>query len=284
MENKQIGLKILEQHQSFGGQQIKYSHESTILQCKMTFSLFIPKKAEEQKAVPLIWFLAGLTCTDDNFSQKSGFQKYASENGVAFVMPDTSPRKIEEDSPDWDLGQGASFYLNATKEPWKRHYQMYDYLTKELPEIVYNLVPNFSGQESIMGHSMGGHGALVIGLKNPERFQAISAFAPISNPMNVPWGQKAFENYLGSDQSNWENWDAAKLVEKTGFKNSPILITQGSKDNFYEIQLNEAAFLAGAKKSHTCVTYQIEKEYDHSYFMIATFIEEHIKHHVNIIK
>lgn len=277
-------VKLVESHQSFGGQQKKYRHESTILKCEMTFSLFIPQETAKQNAIPLIWFLAGLTCTDDNFSQKGGFQKYASKEGIAFVMPDTSPRDQAADSPDWDLGQGASFYINATQEPWKKNFQMYDYLTKELPEIVHSLIPNFSGEESIMGHSMGGHGALVLGLKNPARFKAISAFAPITNPINVPWGQKAFQHYLGDNQSVWEEWDASKLLEKFGNSSAPILITQGSQDNFYDVQLKEIAFLKAAQNSANQVDYQIVEGYDHSYFMIATFIEQHIKFHADKIK
>ncbi|MFC4770640.1 S-formylglutathione hydrolase [Enterococcus hermanniensis] len=275
-------VEIIEKHQSFGGQQIKYRHDSTTLKCEMTFSLFLPP--ETKTAMPLIWWLSGLTCTDDNFSQKGAFQAYAAKNRVAFVMPDTSPRGAVADSDDWDLGQGASFYLNATQEPWQTNYQMYDYLTQELPAIVYSLLPNFSGKESIMGHSMGGHGALMLGLKNPQRFSAISAFAPISNPMQVPWGKKAFTAYLGTATKTWKEWDATELLKTVGTKHAPILITQGTNDNFYEVQLNEQAFLAAADVADETINYRKEIGYDHSYYTIATFIEEHIAFHVSHLK
>ncbi|MGM0213084.1 S-formylglutathione hydrolase [Enterococcus sp. AZ109] len=272
-------VEILETHRSFGGKQIKYRHTSKSLKCEMTFSLFLPAETPDKKATPLIWWLSGLTCTDDNFSQKAAFQKYAAEQNIAFVMPDTSPRGETADSEDWDLGQGAGFYLNATQDPWKENFQMYDYLIKELPEIVYPLLPNFSGKESIMGHSMGGHGALVLGLKNPKRFAAISAFAPISNPSNVPWGKKAFTAYLGEDPSAWIQWDATEILKTVDENHPPILVTQGTDDPFYEVQLKEEAFLAAAKVAGGEVIYQKERGYDHSYFTIATFIEAHIAFH-----
>ena len=242
-------LQKIETHRSFGGQQIKYRHLSEMLHCEMTFSVYLPETTVENQEIPLIWWLAGLTSTDDNFSIKGGFQRYAAEQQIAFVMPDTSPRGDVADSEDWDLGQGAGFYLNATQEPWKKDFQMYDYLTKELTEIIYSLIPNLSGKESIMGHSMGGHGSLVIGLKNPAHFASIYAFAPISNPSNVPWGQKAFTAYLGADQATWSEWDATELIKKETTNQPPILITQGTADPFYEVQLNEEAFLTAAESA-----------------------------------
>lgn len=277
-------LQKIETHRSFGGQQIKYRHLSETLHCEMTFSVYLPETTVENQEIPLIWWLAGLTSTDDNFSIKGGFQRYAAEQQIAFVMPDTSPRGAVADSEDWDLGQGAGFYLNATQEPWKKDFQMYDYLTKELTEIIYSLIPNLSGKESIMGHSMGGHGSLVIGLKNPARFASISAFAPILNPSNVPWGQKAFTAYLGADQATWSEWDATELIKKETTSQPPILITQGTADPFYEVQLNEEAFLAAAKTAKHEVFYQKEEEYDHSYFTIATFVEQHITFHATYLK
>lgn len=272
-------VTILDSHQVYGGQQIKYRHTSSVLSSEMTFSLFLPTVSTNQSQTSLVWWLSGLTCTDDNFSQKGGFQRYAAENNLAFVMPDTSPRGDAADSEDWDLGQGASFYLNATQLPWQNHFQMYDYLTLELPEIIYELIPNFSGKESIMGHSMGGHGALIMGLKQPERFLAISAFAPIMAPTDVPWGQKAFTAYLGDDEEDWKQWDATQLLEASNVHSGPILITQGTADNFYDVQLQEDSFLAAAKKNGSDVCYQKEAGYDHSYFTIATFIEKHIAFH-----
>lgn len=274
-------VEQLEMHLSFQGEQRKYHHFSKVLNCDMVFSLYLPPSFEE-KELSLIWWLSGLTCTDDNFSQKSGFQKAAADQTVAVIIPDTSPRgdKVPDDE-GWDLGKGASFYLNATQDPWVENYQMYTYLTEELPQIVYSLIPHFSGKESIMGHSMGGHGAIMMGLKERDRFASISAFAPILNPSKVPWGQKAFTAYLGSDESSWQEWDSTSLIEQTE-KVPPILITQGMSDNFYEVQLQEKEFLKAAGDKP--VFYRSEKGYDHSYFTIATFIEEHIQFHVNELK
>lgn len=273
-----MSVELIETHRSFGGEQRKYRHFSQTMSVEMIFSLYLPDTSQgDAQELSLLWWLSGLTCTDDNFSQKSGFQHYAAKNQVAVVIPDTSPRgENVADSEAWDLGTGASFYLDATQAPWAKHYQMYTYLTEELPGIVYNLLEHFSGKESIMGHSMGGHGALVIGLRNPGRFESISAFAPITNPSQVPWGQKAFTAYLGSDETNWKLWDATELI-KQAKRVPPILITQGDADNFYDIQLRETAFLEAAV-SHD-VSYQVESGYDHSYFTIATFIGEHIDFH-----
>ena len=274
-------VEQLEMHLSFQGEQRKYRHFSKVLNCEMMFSLYLPPLFEE-KELSLIWWLSGLTCTDDNFSQKSGFQKAAADQTVAVIIPDTSPRgdKVPDDK-GWDLGKGASFYLNATQDPWVENYQMYTYLTEELPQIVYSLIPHFSGKESIMGHSMGGHGAIMMGLKEPNRFASISAFAPILNPTQVPWGKKAFTAYLGSDESSWQEWDSTSLIEQID-KVPPILITQGTADNFYDVQLQEKEFLKAAGDKP--VFYRSEKGYDHSYFTIATFIEEHIQFHVNELK
>ena len=224
---------LIETHKVFEGEQRKYRHYSEILDCDMVFSLFLPKQTDN-KTTALVWWLSGLTCTDDNFSQKGAFQKYANQHQLAIVMPDTSPRGTNvADDEGWDLGQGAGFYLNATQEPWAKNYRMYDYLTEELPQLVYTLIPNFSGKESIMGHSMGGHGALVIGLKNPERYRSISAFAPILNPSQVPWGKKAFTAYLGPDEKDWAAWDATSLIAESPVA-PPIHISQGIADAFYE--------------------------------------------------
>lgn len=274
-------LELIERHRSFEGEMLKYRHHSELLECDMTFSLYLPTLVTK-KDYSLIWWLSGLTCTDDNFTQKSGFQKYAAAHEVAVIMPDTSPRGSEiPDSPDWDLGQGASFYVNATAGAWQKNYQMYSYLTEELPTIVSDLIPNLSGKESIMGHSMGGHGALMVGLKNPSRFSAISAFAPILSPSDVPWGQKAFTQYLGTDEKDWKQWDATQLITNPLQKKIPILITQGTQDVFYESQLQEDSFLSAAKENKQNVNYQKAVGYDHSYFTIASFIEEHLNFHVS---
>lgn len=277
-----MSLKLVEQIRSFEGDQCKYTHHSQTLKCDMTFSIYLPTN-KENKEIPLIWWLSGLTCTDDNFSQKSGFQRLAEKHQVAVIIPDTSPRG--EDVPDdeaWDLGKGAGFYLNATQEPWKENYNMYSYITKELTDITKTLVPNFSGKESIMGHSMGGHGALVIGMKNTDRFKAISAFSPILSPSKVPWGKKAFSAYLGEDKETWKEWDASELVKQASAP--PILIMQGTKDGFYPEQLDESTFLENAKENNQEVNYKKAEGYDHSYFFISTFLDEHFDFHMKNLK
>lgn len=277
-----MSFKLTEQHRSFGGQQCKYTHYSESLKCSMTFSIYIPSN-QDNKEIPLIWWLSGLTCTDDNFSQKSGFQRLANEHGVAVIMPDTSPRGEDvADDEAWDLGQGAGFYLNATQNPWKKNYQMYSYITEELTDIAKDLVPNFSGEESIMGHSMGGHGALVIGMKNADRFKAISAFAPILNPSKVPWGIKVFSSYLGEDKESWIEWDASELVKQSNIP--PILIIQGTSDSFYEEQLSETTFLENARNNNHKVAYKQAEGYDHSYFFISSFLDEHFDFHMKHLR
>lgn len=277
-----MSLKLIEKHFSFGGEQCKYSHYSEVLRCDMTFSIYLPSN-KEMKKIPLIWWLSGLTCTDDNFSQKSGFQRLAEKYQVAVIIPDTSPRgeNVANDE-SWDLGQGAGFYLDATQEPWAKNYKMYTYITDELTTIASILVPNFLGEESIMGHSMGGHGALVIGMKNSERFKAISAFSPILSPSQVPWGIKAFSSYLGEDKASWKEWDASELIKETDIR--PILISQGNQDDFYEKQLEETIFLENAKKNKKVVNYNKIEGYDHSYFFIATFLEEHFAFHMKYLR
>lgn len=277
-----MSLKIIERHVSFEGKQYKYNHYSKILKCNMTFSVYLPSNKEEKK-IPIIWWLSGLTCTDDNFSQKSGFQRLANKYKVAVIIPDTSPRgEHVADDEAWDIGQGAGFYLNAVKEPWSNNYKMYDYIVEDLTSIVPIIVPNFSGKESIMGHSMGGHGALVIGMKNSSRFKSISAFAPILSPSKVPWGTKAFTYYLGEDKSTWKEWDSSELLKEANLP--PILIHQGLQDDFYENQLKETIFMDNAKKNNKTVNYKKVEGYDHSYFFIATFLEEHFSFHMKYLK
>lgn len=277
-----MSLKLIEQHRSFNGEQYKYNHHSEVLKCDMKFSVYLPSN-KEKKEIPLIWWLSGLTCTDDNFSEKSGFQRLAEKHQIAVIIPDTSPRGEDvADAEAWDLGQGASFYLNATQDPWKKNYNMYTYITDELTDIVSDLVPNFSGKESIMGHSMGGYGALMIGMKNDERFKSISAFAPILNPSEVPWGIKAFSSYLGEDRDSWKEWDVSDLVKENSVP--PILITQGTKDGFYPEQLEETTFLENAKKNNHEVNYKQVDGYDHSYFFISSFLDEHFDFHIKNLR
>ncbi|MBC2035190.1 S-formylglutathione hydrolase [Listeria booriae] len=268
-------LELLEEHRVFDGTQWKYQHHSETLHCAMTFSLFLPN-VEKFPNPSLIWWLSGLTCTDDNFTHKAGAQKKAAELGLALIMPDTSPRgETVADDADWDLGQGAGFYVNATQQPWNANYQMYDYIMTELTTIVRETL-GLTGSESIMGHSMGGHGALVIGLRNPDRFRAISAFSPIVNPSDVPWGMKAFDAYLGADKQDWASWDASKLLASHDGKPVPILLDQGTADNFLHVQLQPENLIAPEGYP---LEIRMQDGYDHSYYFIASFIDEHLEFH-----
>ncbi|MBC2002131.1 S-formylglutathione hydrolase [Listeria booriae] len=268
-------LELLEEHRVFDGTQRKYQHHSETLHCAMTFSLFLPN-VEKFPNPSLIWWLSGLTCTDDNFTHKAGAQKKAAELGLALVMPDTSPRgETVADDADWDLGQGAGFYVNATQQPWNANYQMHDYIVTELTTIVRETL-GLTGSESIMGHSMGGHGALVIGLRNPDRFHAISAFSPIVNPSDVPWGMKAFDAYLGADKQAWAPWDASKLLASHDGKPVPILLDQGTADNFLHVQLQPENLIAPEGYP---LEIRMQDGYDHSYYFIASFIDEHLEFH-----
>lgn len=272
----------------FGGWQKVYFHESSELQCKMNFGIFLPPQIEKG-SVPVIYWLSGLTCTEANFIQKAGAQKYASEHGIALVAPDTSPRNlnIPGEDDDWDFGSGAGFYVDATIEPWKKNYRMYSYITKELPALINDKFPVLPHKQSIMGHSMGGHGALICALKNPGLYETVSAFAPISNPILCPWGQKAFAGYFGGTETNaeWKEWDATELAKKyNGFPLS-ILIDQGKEDKFLKDgQLLPQNFLTVAKDAKLSLTLRFQEGYDHSYFFISTFIEDHIKHHIKYLK
>ncbi|MBC1802678.1 S-formylglutathione hydrolase [Listeria booriae] len=268
-------LELLEEHRVFDGTQRKYRHHSETLHCAMTFSLFLPN-VEKFPNPSLIWWLSGLTCTDDNFTHKAGAQKKAAELGLALIMPDTSPRgETVTDDEAWDLGQGAGFYVNATQQPWNANYQMYDYIVTELTTIVRETL-GLTGSESIMGHSMGGHGALMIGLRNPDRFRAISAFSPIVNPSDVPWGMKAFDAYLGEDKQAWASWDASKLLESHDGKPVPILLDQGTADNFLHVQLQPENLIAPEGYP---LEIRMQDGYDHSYYFIASFIDEHLEFH-----
>lgn len=270
-------LTLCEEHLMFGGRQQRWQHTSTALNCEMKFSVFLPPQANSQ-SVPLLWCLAGLTCTDENFSVKSGAQRLAAELGIALVMPDTSPRG--DDVPDdasYDLGQGAGFYLNATQAPWDQHFKMYDYLTQELPALLSEHFA-ISDKQAIMGHSMGGHGALVLALREAGRFSSVSAFAPIVNPCSVPWGQKAFAAYLGDDRAAAESYDATLLMAKASHR-LPILVDQGDSDNFFPQQLQPEALESVARQQGFDFTLRWQKGYDHSYFFIASVVEDHLRFH-----
>lgn len=263
----------------FGGEVQFHQHFSTACQCDMTFSVFIPPQAS-QGPVPVLYFLSGLTCTADNFTTKAGAQRYAAQQGLMLVAPDTSPRgEVPDDEASWDLGKGAGFYVDATEAPWASHYRMYSYVTEELPRLIAAHFPVDSDRQSIMGHSMGGHGALVCALRNPERYRSVSALAPIVAPMHCPWGEKAFSSYLGSDRETWKAYDASELVKSANFSRS-ILIDQGEADTFLEVQLKPERFVAACEEAQQLLTLRRQPGYDHSYYFIASFIEDHIKHHV----
>lgn len=262
----------------FGGWLKRYKHPSTSLNCDMIFAVYLPPQAETQK-VPVLWWLSGLTCTDENFMQKAGAQRIAAELGIAIICPDTSPRGLdlpgEHDS--YDFGSGAGFYVNATQEPWKTHYRMYDYITQELPALVMANLP-LNGRESISGHSMGGHGALVLALRQPDRYASVSAFAPITNPSNCPWGEKAFSGYLGAYRGTWAQYDACKLIS-TRQSQQELFVDQGEADNFKTEQLRPDQLQAVCKEVGHPLIYRSHSGYDHSYFFIASFIEDHLRYH-----
>jgi len=269
-------IEKISHNKMFGGQQIRVSHYAASLQCSMRFSVYLPPAAEAGK-VPAVYWLSGLTCTDENFSTKAGAQRVAAELGIALIIPDTSPRG--DDVPDddaYDMGQGAGFYLNATQAPWNKNYQMYDYITKELPPLVETNFP-VTAQKAISGHSMGGHGAITIAIKNPASFTSVSALAPIANPANCAWGQKVFTAYLGDDKAAWAEYDSIALLEKKGLT-LPLLVDQGKADEFLKEQLRTETLIE--KTQHLPnVRVRYQDGYDHSYYFIASFIEEHLRFH-----
>lgn len=272
--------KLLSNARCFGGFVKKFEHASTSTNTPMKFSVFLPPQAEHGK-VPALYWLSGLTCTEDNFIQKAGACKAAAEHGIALICPDTSPRgaNIEGEEDGWDFGTGAGFYVNATEEKWSKNYNMFDYVTKELVGLCEGELP-LTSVRSISGHSMGGHGALVCFLKNPGAYTSVSAFAPICNPINCPWGVKAFGGYLGSDKSSWKSWDATELIgEHKGEAN--VLIDQGTEDGFYKDKqlLTENFSAAASKNSSVNATVRLQEGYDHSYWFIQTFMEDHISFH-----
>ncbi len=276
-------MQAISKNKVAGGWQKRYQHTSQVLGCEMKFSIYLPPQADNQ-SVPVLYWLSGLTCTDENFVAKAGAQRFAAEYGVAIVTPDTSPRgEHVADEEAWDLGQGAGFYLNATQEPWAKNYRMYDYIVDELPMLINGSQPVDPKRCGIFGHSMGGHGALTIALKNPDKYQSVSAFSPICSPMNCAWGEKAFTAYLGDDRSFWSEYDACALITKTERKFS-ILIDQGADDEFLEAQLKPEQLQLACAKYDVPLTLRMKMGYDHSYFFISSFIDDHIKHHAEILK
>jgi S-formylglutathione hydrolase len=277
-------MKEIESIKESGGYLNRYTHESSSCQCKMTFSVYLPPKSRDEK-VPALYWLSGLTCTDDNARSKGGFQRFAAQHGVAIVFPDTSPRGdgVADEAERYDLGQAAGFYVNATQSPWTPHYQMFDYVTSELPSLIEANLPLIAGVKSISGHSMGGHGALICALKDPRAFRSVSAFAPIANPVNCGWGQGCFGAYLGDDRASWEAYDATCLVQG-GARVGDILIDQGDADEFlHEGQLLPDNFQAACDAAGQSVNIRLQPGYDHSYHFISSFIEDHFDYHAKFL-
>jgi S-formylglutathione hydrolase len=275
-----MSLEKVSEYRCFQGLQQRFKHSSSTLNCEMHFSIYLPPQVSEHN-VPVLYWLSGLTCTDENFVQKAGAQRYAAEHGIAIVAPDTSPRgdNVPDDADEaYDFGLGAGFYVNATQQPWKQHYQMYDYITAELPLLVKENFAVDNNNASIMGHSMGGHGALTIALKNPGSYRSVSAFAPIVSPSTVPWGEKALGNYLGDNKELWREHDSCELI-LGGCEHVPMLVDQGEADDFLAVQLKTELLEAACDKMDYHATIRRQPGYDHSYFFISSFIGNHIAFH-----
>lgn len=274
-------MKTVSESRCFGGVQGVYTHASQATGCDMTFGLYLPEAAEDG-AVPVVWYLSGLTCTHENAMVKAGAQRWAAEAQVALVFPDTSPRGASVANDEaYDLGQGAGFYVNATEAPWAPHFRMWDYVTEELPTLLFNAFPLAEEAQAITGHSMGGHGALTIGMSFPGRFRSVSALAPICHPTASDWGRKQFAAYLGKDESTWAAHDATLLMRRRGF-DGPILIDQGAQDQFLDLLMPEALSEAMAARRQSGI-FRMQKGYDHSYFFVSTFMEDHMAFHAKAL-
>jgi S-formylglutathione hydrolase len=274
-------MKTVSENRAFGGVQGVYTHASDACGCDMTFGLFLPEEAE-RGAVPVLWYLSGLTCTHENAMVKAGAQKWAAEAGIALVFPDTSPRgaHVANDAA-FDLGQGAGFYVNATEAPWAPHFRMWDYVTEDLPRLLFSAFPLVEERQAITGHSMGGHGALTVAMGLPGRFRSVSAFAPICHPTAGDWGRRQFTAYLGPDEARWAAHDATLLMRRRGF-DGPILIDQGTQDQFLDLLRPEVLAEAMAARRQDGA-FRMQKGYDHSYFFVASFIEEHLGFHARAL-
>ena len=279
-------LETLSRHRCFDGVMGFYRHDARATACPMRFSVFTPPQAEKRR-VPVLYYLAGLTCTEETFMIKAGAQRIAAELGLMLVAPDTSPREVNlpGDSDSWDFGIGAGFYLDAIQEPWSRHVRMYSYVTSELPALIEAHFPADAERTGIFGHSMGGHGAIMIALKNPKLYRSISAFAPIAAPKQCPWGEKAFVNYLGTKRDTWDEYDSTEIMLKIqdAADRPPILIDQGTADQFLETQLHPHLLEQAAKKVGYPLTLRQQPGYDHGYYFISTFIEDHLRHHERML-
>jgi S-formylglutathione hydrolase len=277
-------IELVSEHGCYGGVQRFYKHASRETRGTMKFSVYLPPQSKSGK-IPVLYYLAGLTCTEETFPIKSHAQQAAAQLGLMLVSPDTSPRepRLPGDADSWDFGQGAGFYLDATQAPWSTNYRMYSYVTRELPEIVAQNLPADAAATGIFGHSMGGHGALTIALKNPSVYKSVSAFSPIAAPMQSPWGKKGFTNYLGANQETWREYDATELVARKPYPGL-ILIDQGTSDQFLKEQLLPEKFKAAAEKAGQKLELRMQPGYDHGYYFMQTFMADHLRHHAGILK
>ncbi|QFT99180.1 S-formylglutathione hydrolase [Roseovarius sp. THAF8] len=273
-----MSIEVVSQNRSFGGEQVVYKHSSNTCACEMTYAVYQPPQAKDGP-VPVLWYLSGLTCNHENAMTKGGFQEHAAREGIALVFPDTSPRgENVADDEAYDLGQGAGFYVNATCDPWRQHYRMYDYIVNELYSIIAETQP-VQDRHGITGHSMGGHGAMTIAMRNPDKFESLSAFAPIANPTRSDWGRKQLSAYLGDDESTWAQHDSTLLLEEHGWKGD-VLIDQGSSDQFLDLLKPEALADTMAKRRQPGQI-RIQPGYDHSYFFVQTFAADHVSWHAD---
>ncbi|MEO1101125.1 MAG: S-formylglutathione hydrolase [Pseudomonadota bacterium] len=278
-----MSLKPISSWRSFDGELSVHEHKSDLLGCDMQFAVFTPPQAKDGP-VPVLWYLSGLTCTWANVMEKSGLQRAAAAHGMMIIAPDTSPRGADvPDDEAYDLGQGAGFYLTATQAPWSTHYRMDQYITQELPPLIAKTFPADMSRQGVFGHSMGGHGALTLHFNHPDRYTSVSAFSPITSPSQVPWGQQAFEAYLGPISVAWERYDATERVKE---RQTPahILIDTGDADQFLEEQLRPQIFIEACRKHGQKLTYRMQPGYDHSYYFVSSFIDEHIEHHAAALK
>jgi len=276
-------MRVISEHACFGGTQRFLAHQSRECRTEMRFSVYEPPQARERR-VPVLYYLAGLTCTEETFMTKAGAQRLAAELGLMLVAPDTSPRqpRLPGDDASWDFGLGAGFYVDATQQPWAAHYRMYSYVTSELPALVKSSFPALAERQGIFGHSMGGHGALMCALRNPTQYRSLSAFAPISAPMRCPWGRRAFSGYLGTDEAAWREYDASELVAHAPF-HGPILIDQGSADKFLAEQLKPEIFAEACRRAGQSFELRMHPGYDHGYYFIQTFIADHLAWHASAL-
>ncbi|MFQ5564626.1 MAG: S-formylglutathione hydrolase [Parvularculaceae bacterium] len=279
-------MKTVSEFKSFGGVQSVHAHDSEACRCEMRFAVYTPPaEAHGAGPYPALFWLSGLTCTEENFITKAGAQRIAAELGLVIVAPDTSPRgdDVPDAADEYDLGKGAGFYLDATEAPWAKHYRMYSYVSEELPTLIAREFPADPARVGVFGHSMGGHGALTLHLKNPEKFKTCSAFAPIVAPSQIPWGRKAFARYLGANETAWIDYDATALLAARGPTPAHILIDQGGADQFLKEQLKPEIFAKACARAGQALTLRMQDGYDHSYYFIATFIEDHLRRHADAL-